>query len=1572
MAANMQQMAGAAGMMQRQRPQPPPTNLQMNDYLFAALQRHHDSHPWPGWQANVPPQERLARTHNLVSNIALSHNPNVDFNKAADFALSFEREVFTKSVDKASYENAMANKIMQYFRKRQENESALQSSLQAQAAAQAQAQQQQQLLMNQNAAAMQNRMSQNMGQNPPQQGFQQMQYPLQPPQIPQPSPMGMNMGPGAQPVGPNQQMYPISGQGPPRPPGMPEGQPNITPQDQAKVLELAQRMFASTNPQQKDHYRNMVRARYPERAAEFDAAGKDPVLLWFQNQAFQNLFKSAAAVRRGQQGNMPPNANPAAHAMMQAGRGQINPAMGPGALHQQGPAGANDFGQFNSNMESIINQQKAGLIAQEQGQMVVPASNVAARNATPQPGGNAQGQQQQQQQQPIPNQPGPNQTPRPPQAQHQHQQFNIQQAQQLKMEQAQAQQQAQLRAQQQARQLQGQPNGLGPAIPASQSPGMNTLNTPMRRQPSAMNGPDAQAGPQASGAFTNPLDPRFNQGNQRPMSMSGTPLNNQMIHNMLASMQPEQRQQLSGLPPEKLAEIVVKWQGQQMQMKAMAQGGNTPAQMANRPGQPAQFAPQNPANAMMPMSNGVMHQPQGPQGPQAPGGPTPQMIAAQQQILARVRQGPISPQQQQTMDNLDIPNQILSSLVNQRHVPPEIRKWRDLKQWLTQNPVSNQDLVTLNKAQRTQFVALMQKQIERRNQMPQQMLQQPRQQPQLQQQPQQQLQQTQQQQQQQHQQQQQQQTQQQTQPSQQPTAMPPSAGPPPNQPGGQPVPPRPGMPLNLPRLPANLSHVTPQDIQNARDREPRLLNFDDDRLRQWILRARTKSFQQELAKRQQQTTAQGQMAAGRPQQHQQQQPAQPNQPTPVSMNPGLSAHTQGPQPTMPQGSSAPAPQNAGIQAAQAAQAKQQSAAADAKASANTATTRPNTANNNRAGQNKAAQQPTHSPSTTRKNLKRPSPGDAADVPQATAQPVQPPQGRPQQPPKVPNLTPEQLANLTPEQKARYEQFKAQMAQAARPAQAAQATQANNQGAAELERLREISAEENRKFNQQVMPGIPMTPEEHQETVMKLQRLLVHIGKVGRVLGRWYTVTRDDTRARNFFRTRLRVVSQFHDPERAMPKDVFTIRTSEVDEARTLLESMVMDCAKLQQQQAGPTPQRPHGGVPGSQGPQAAPLSAANLEKQTQALNKAQHGRSNSKSDQPPAAPTTSQPPFPFATPSPHGQPAYVGKPKVSRDNLQLPPRKRAKASEQATPSQPGQTTPSPNFGKSTSPESKRQGPPEVKAPPKPAFVCSEPDCEMATVGFPSEQARQAHIQEEHVKPLENPVKYMKEGLAAVLGLELDADGRPKSESQASTVGAIKEGQTPASNAGATPMSRDASQWPAGKAGHKGTETKSKGEAGKTAAGTEKQGEGSTPMLPPGDHNGHSIDPQQLFKNVGRFEYGLEGTIHNMSVYQSITPNDTPESSKDSGSTDPNSDISETTVVDKEMNWQPLDADLLMDMGSFSMEGLENLQGSGANVDMGLLEETSPPDWYVNWDEVNMDFNKPSEVDTSLYLLDVSR
>ncbi|GKT47898.1 uncharacterized protein ColSpa_08079 [Colletotrichum spaethianum] len=588
MAANMQHMAGAAGMMQQQQPRPRPSQVQLNQFLYQTMLAQQQPHT--GWQAGVAIQERMIKCHNLITNIGLAVT-NIDFMKAAEVGVNFEREAFNKSQDKAQYEAQMSNKTNEFFRRRQANEQNLSNNLQAQAAAQAQ----QQLMMNQNAA-MQNQMGRGMSQNQ-QQGFQHLQHQMQASQIPQQGQMGVNMGnQGGQPIGPNQQMFQMPG-GQVRPQNaMPTDASSLTPHDQQKVLELAHKMAAACPEPQKNHYRNIVQTRFAQRAQEYTAQGKDPVLIWFQHQAFQGLSKNAALARqRQQQGGMPPNLNPAqTQALMQAGRGQMNPAM----MNAAGMQAANgDFGQFNT-MESIMNQQKAGILAQEAGQMVVPASNGPARNATPQPIAGAQGQG-------MPNPAGPNQTPRPNQAQ---QQLSMQQAQQLKMEQQQSQQAAQMRAQQQARQLQGQPNGLGGA-PPSQSPGMNTLNTPMRRPPSAMNPMEGQGGAQANGPFAGTLDPRFNQGNQRPMPNGGNMNlnNNPIFHNMMASMNPEQRQAVHGLPPDKLHEVMTKWQEQQrkMQMNAMAQAGNNPGQMQGRPGQMGQFNMPN-GNQFMP--NGMMPQ----------------------------------------------------------------------------------------------------------------------------------------------------------------------------------------------------------------------------------------------------------------------------------------------------------------------------------------------------------------------------------------------------------------------------------------------------------------------------------------------------------------------------------------------------------------------------------------------------------------------------------------------------------------------------------------------------------------------------------------------------------------------------------------------------------------------------------------------------------------------------------------------------------------------------------------------------------------------------------------------------
>lgn len=457
-----------------------------------------------------------------------------------------------------------------------------------------------------------------------------------------------------------------------------------------------------------------------------------------------------------------------------------------------------------------------------------------------------------------------------------------------------------------------------------------------------------------------------------------------------------------------------------------------------------------------------------------------------------------------------------------------------------------------------------------------------------------------------------------------------------------------------------------------------------------------------------------------------------------------------------------------------------------------------------------------------------------------------------------------------------------------------------------------------------------------------------------------------------------MIRQFTDGEVMMnPKPVFSVRPAEIDEVRRLLESMARDCANLGKKAGAAPPQQgqptaPNQAGASAQGGQPAPLSAANLEKQTQALHN-MHSRSNSKSG-PPAAPTTSQPPFPFIATSPHGQPAYIGKPKVNRDNLQLPARKKAKTGEQPTPPQPNQATPSPQISKSGSPELKRQTMPEAKAPPKPMFLCPEADCEMATTGFPSEQARQAHVQEEHVKPLEDPMKFMQENLALSLGL--DMNGQVKMEPQtAQPMGQnlSKQGQTPASNPAATPMSRDASMQRSGsKMGGKPQDNKlAAGKADDTPKLENKQPEMAAAPAAPMDPWITTIDPQSLFNNLGKFELGASGVISDMGVYRSLTPNDTPESSKDSGSSEPNSDISEGVHLDIDLNWQPVDVDLLLDMNSINMDGLENLPDGGGEFEGLMLEEAMPMEQFPNWDEVTNDFNKPFQFDNSLYSLDVS-
>ncbi|KAH0531317.1 hypothetical protein TsFJ059_000165 [Trichoderma semiorbis] len=151
------------------------------------------------------------------------------------------------------------------------------------------------------------------------------------------------------------------------------------------------------------------------------------------------------------------------------------------------------------------------------------------------------------------------------------------------------------------------------------------------------------------------------------------------------------------------------------------------------------------------------------------------------------------------------------------------------------------------------------------------------------------------------------------------------------------------------------------------------------------------------------------------------------------------------------------------------------------------------------------------------------------------------------------LTPQQEASLIPEQRARYNQILKD--HGIIPAASTEA------GSDTISRLKLIGLEEQRQFSQEQIVDIPMGPEEYAETAQRLKRIVSDMSKIGRALSKWYYITQDDARAKMFFRIRLRVIKQHVDGvQMEVMKDVFSIRSSDLDQARAMFESMAKDLA----------------------------------------------------------------------------------------------------------------------------------------------------------------------------------------------------------------------------------------------------------------------------------------------------------------------------------------------------------------------------------------------------------------------------
>ncbi|KAI1128053.1 hypothetical protein F5Y10DRAFT_265496 [Nemania abortiva] len=1438
MAANLTQMGG--GQLGRRQQ----GNQQLSQFIYAQIMTQQV--PTTGWHSSVPPNARLGHAMNIVTNSFLAL-PNNNINVVVEQGVTFERDAFSSSPDKATYEARIMGRVNELFKKRQANEQNLQNTL-SHGAAQNQAQ----LMMNQSM-----RMG-GLGQPMPQ-GFPTLQQPMQTSPVNQQGQpnLGVN-NPNGLPMNPNQQMMQMGAQIRPQM-AMQSGMATLPPQDRVKAHQLALAKINSLPEPARSQYRTMVQQKFgTQLLTQLQQEGIDPLMYFFQSQFAAQILQGA----KGQAGVNQPGMPMQAH--------QQRPTNQPAQQLPTGPNG--EYGPFAKMQENIINQQNAGLMAQEAGQMVVPASSGAGRNATPQPIGSL---------------PGPGQGPGQPALPHQlPQHFNHQPAQQLKMDQRAAQTQAQIRAQAQAKQMQGQPGGLNGLGGASQSPGMNTLNAPVRRTPMGVG--QIEGHPQL-GQGNMPfgqqrMDPRFNQLGQRtPMGPNGNMNRNQMLNSLLAQMPAEAQQQIMSMPPEKMPEMIMRWN---------ATRGAGP--IAGRP-QPqiGQLGPVNPISQPMNQfpttNNGLGQHPN-------MNMPMNQQNQLMMQQMNKLRNPNISQaslnQQQALMDNMNIPPRIMEQLRNsipQGGVSPDLKKWGQLKQWMEQKNLSPQFIQNMLKFQTLQFQNFLKNQagVAAAN-------------------------------------------------SQPPQANMPQQGIHLNgQANPQMVQPTPGM--AGPNM--NIT-ISPQELQNARNHE-KFKGWPEDKIREMLMR-----YKMQALKR-----AANQM------------PAPPVQASQVAQ---LGQTPTAPTPSQPTNSSA-VPQrqpNAGPEISTASPAVQ--------------------ARNIKQPPNRAAPN-APAASTAKTGMKRPMPDDAAETPNTSSTPIQRPHAQQQQPgasvapPQIPQLSPEQLASMSPEKRQRYEAI----------VRGRQSATGSTPMSDEMVRLKAIGQEQHQAALKEQLPDIPMTTEQYRDTAQKIQAMCGEMNKISKILARWYFLTHNDERAKQFFKFRMRLIKQYVDGDKmTMLKERLSITAADLDSIKILLESIVIDAAalypqgmrkNLSQQNA---PESASQGAPTQQGvtaTQPTPLNAANLEKQTQALNR-MHQRNNSRAGQAPAAPTTAQPPFPFGAQSPDGQPTYAGKPSVTQDNLQLPARKKVKTEARAGTG-PGQigtgANASPQVQKLSSPEmSKRQAPAESKqASAVQKFFCKDPYCDSRNIGFTTEETLRKHKDEEHDKPAEDPMKFAIGGLAEVLGL--DANGKAKKMHSASSNiqspgDTSKSLQTPAGRADPA-NSRDAPMK------RQGSTTSTKpNELIKTIAGKastpkpdslSRAMDGATPGMAlqsaGGESIANTIDPQELLSGVTGLEMGGGGAILDMNVYRAITPNDTPESSKDSASSEPNSDVSEGVALNV-----TLDVGLDMGFGTWDPFGF-GLDPGTANMELGSVDNFSNLSYPPLWDEINPDFDKPFAIDTSMFSLDTS-
>ena len=265
-------------------------------------------------------------------------------------------------------------------------------------------------------------------------------------------------------------------------------------------------------------------------------------------------------------------------------------------------------------------------------------------------------------------------------------------------------------------------------------------------------------------------------------------------------------------------------------------------------------------------------------------------------------------------------------------------------------------------------------------------------------------------------------------------------------------------------------------------------------------------------------------------------------------------------------------------------------------------------------------------------------------------------------------------------------------------------------------------------------------------------------------------------------------------------DRFTIAPSELDHVIIKLKDLILFVMKQKSLQGGaagatgaraPPNQQPTAAQTGQHLPttaasaQPTKLTMESLQKQQDEIQRLRATSlqkvQNTGASKTPSAPTTSQPPpgaLGFGHQSPHGEATYFNT-TLTRDKLQLPPGKKRKQNNQASPAgTPGQSAPTP--GAQSSPPAKIESPKMPRAAPPARLRCTVEGCAtQATFADPKDLEK--HVAEAHPPKEEeiiDPLAYCLESLRVVLNL--DPNGKSKAA------------DTSAANNGAPPMKKSAS------------------------------------------------------------------------------------------------------------------------------------------------------------------------------------